>query len=252
MYLFLIIFSFSSFFPLGKKDKGYKIKTIVIDAGHGGKDPGCMGKFSKESIITLEVAKELQKTINELMPGIKVILTRQKDEFIELHDRANLANKNNADLFISIHCNSGPSHIKGTETYTLGLSNSESNMDVAKRENSVILKENNYKKNYKGFDPNSPQAHILFSLYQNAYRENSLNLATKVEKQFKERLGRSSRGVKQAGFIVLLKTEMPSILIEIGYLSNNQEEKYLNNKANRTYIASGIFRAFKQYKQEIE
>lgn len=243
---------FSSFTPLNIKSNRYKVKILVIDAGHGGKDPGCQGKISQEADMTLLVAKELGKIIKENLPEVRVIYTREKDEFVELHDRAGFANKNNADLFISIHCNSGPDHIYGTETYTMGLHSSDGNLDVAKRENAVVLKEKNYKRNYNGFDPNSPQAHILFSLYQNAYIENSLRFADNVEDQFRQRVGRNSRGVKQAGFIVLWKTAMPSALIEIGYLTNKAEEKYLNQKTNRTYIASGIYRAFKKYKEDIE
>ena len=252
LFFLVTMVMLSSFTELNKKSKKYKVKTVVIDAGHGGKDPGCSGKVLKEAEMTLKVALELGKMIKQNISGVKVIYTRDKNEFVELHDRAGLANKNNADLFISIHCNSGPKNIHGTETYTMGLHTSEGNLDVAKRENAVVLKENNYKKNYDGFDPNSPEAHILFSLYQNAYIENSLRFADQVEAQFKKRVGRTSRGVKQAGFIVLWKTAMPSALIEIGYLTNKEEEAYLNNKINRTYIASGIFRAFKQYKEDME
>lgn len=230
----------------------YKVKTLVIDAGHGGKDPGCGGVFSNESEITLKVALELEQTIKENMPDVKVILTRDEDHFVELIDRADIANKNNADLFISIHCNSGPEHVHGSETYTMGAHKSSENLEVAKRENAVILKEKNYKKNYEGYDPKSPQGHIMFALYQNANMENSLRFAEKVEHQFTSRIGRTSRGVKQAGFLVLWKTAMPSALIEIGYLTNKKDEKFLNQELNRTYIASGIYRAFKQYKEEIE
>ena len=247
--LILLFCSFNNFIVKSKK---YKIKTVVIDPGHGGRDPGCSGKTAKESEMTLKIALELGKLIKQNLRGVKVIYTREKNVFVELHDRAEVANKNNADLFISIHCNSGPKNIKGTETYTMGLHSSEGNLDVAKRENSVILKEENYKKYYDGFDPYSPQAHILFSLYQNAYIENSLRFADKVEEQFRKKLGRVSRGVKQAGFIVLWKTAMPSALIEIGYLTNKEEEAYLNKKSNQTNIASGIYRAFKQYKEDME
>jgi N-acetylmuramoyl-L-alanine amidase len=230
----------------------YQVKTVVIDAGHGGKDPGCMGKYSNESEITLKVALELEQTLKENMPDIKVILTRKDDHFIELAERANIANKNNADLFISIHCNSGPEHIYGSETYTMGAHKTAENLEVAKRENSVITKESNYKKKYAGYDPKSPQGHIMFALYQSANMDNSLRFAEKVEQQFSTRVGRTSRGVKQAGFLVLWKTAMPSALIEIGYLSNLKEEKFMNQEINRSYIASGIYRAFKQYKEEIE
>jgi N-acetylmuramoyl-L-alanine amidase len=183
---------------------------------------------------------------------VKVIYTRKNNTFVELIDRAGIANKNGADLFISIHCNAGPSAAYGTETYTMGLHKTEGNLQVANRENSVILKEENYQKNYDGFDPRSPQSHILMSLYQSAYLDNSLRFAQKVQYNFKTKIGRTSRGVKQAGFLVLWKSAMPSALIEIGFLTNPEEEKYLNDKSGQTYIASGIYKAFKEYKQEME
>ncbi|MDB5272183.1 MAG: N-acetylmuramoyl-L-alanine amidase [Chitinophagaceae bacterium] len=248
--LLVTFFLLSSYTPL--EISKYTVRTIVIDAGHGGKDPGCHGKSAEEAEVALAVALELGRVITENMPGVKVVYTRKKDEFIELHDRAAIANKNKADLFISLHCNSGPATISGTETYTMGLHTAEGNLEVAKRENAVILKEDNYKNKYDGFDPNSPQGHILFSLYQNAYIENSLAFAAKIENQFEARLGRPSRGVKQAGLLVLWKTSMPSVLVEIGFLTNAKEEKYLNNKTNQVYIASGIYRALKDYKAEIE
>jgi N-acetylmuramoyl-L-alanine amidase len=248
--LLVPFFLLSSYTPL--EISKYTLRTVVIDAGHGGKDPGCHGKSSQEADIALSVALELGRVITENMPGVKVIYTRKKDEFVELHDRATIANRNKADLFISLHCNSGPSDIVGTETFTMGLHTAEGNLEVAKRENAVILKEDNYKNKYDGFDPNSPQGHILFSLYQSAFMENSLVLAAKIEDQFQSRLGRSSRGVKQAGLLVLWKTSMPSVLVEIGFLTNVKEEKYLNNKTNQVYIASGIYRALKEYKAEIE
>jgi N-acetylmuramoyl-L-alanine amidase len=246
----IVLLTLSSFSPLGVQS--YKVRTIVIDAGHGGKDPGCHGTTGVESKVTLAVALELGRIIKENMPSTLVYYTRMKDNFIELHDRASLANRNNADLFISIHCNSGPSSAYGTETYVMGLHASEDNLDVAKRENEVVLKESNYQKNYDGFDPKSPQAHILFSLYQNAYIENSILMASKIEHQFSARVGRSSRGVKQAGFLVLWKTTMPSVLVELGYLTNAAEEKYLTNKTNQVYLASGIYRAIKEYKGDLE
>jgi N-acetylmuramoyl-L-alanine amidase len=248
--LLISLLLLSSYTPL--EISKYTLRTVVIDAGHGGKDPGCHGKSVQEADIALSVALELGRVITENMPGVKVVYTRQRDEFIELHDRAAIANKYKADLFISLHCNSGPTLIAGTETYTMGLHAAEGNLEVAKRENSVILKEENYKNKYEGFDPNSPQGHILFSLYQNAYIENSLVFASKIENQFQARLGRSSRGVKQAGLLVLWKTSMPSVLVEIGFLTNAKEEKYLNNKTNQVYIASGIYRALKEYKADIE
>ena len=166
-----------------------------------------------------------------------------------------VANKNDADVFISIHCNAVPGNkdrIYGTETYVMGAHVDEGNFEIAKRENSVILMEENYEERYEGFDPESPESLILFSIYQNAYIENSLDLAERVEEQFEKRVGRNSRGVRQAGFWVLWRTSMPSVLIEVGYLSNPKEEKYLNDDLGQVYLASGIFRALRDYKTEIE
>ena len=247
---FLILFVISGFQPSGISDG--KVRTVVIDAGHGAHDNGCHGRASNEKNVALKVALEVGKLIEENVPDVKVVYTRKSDVFIELIDRAGIANKNNADLFISIHCNSGPSAAYGTETFTMGLHTSQGNLEVAKRENAVILQEENYKKNYGGYDPKSPQSHILFSLYQSAYMDNSLRFASKVEDQFRERVGRHSRGVKQAGFLVLWKSAMPSVLIETGFLTNPSEEKFLNDITGQSYIASGIYRAFKEYKQELE
>lgn len=247
--VFIILCSFNSLEPHGQ----YKVKTVVIDAGHGGHDPGTHGKLSKEKAVALKVALELGNTIKKYLPDVKVIYTRTSDKYITLYDRALVANKNHADLFISIHCNavSNPA-IHGTETYTMGSDKSQDNLDVAKRENSVILAEEDREENYEGFDPNSPMAHILLANYQSAYIENSLRFAHYIENQFEQRVNRKSRGVKQAPFLVLWKTTMPSVLVEIGYLTNPTEEKYLMNKQNQEFIASGIFRAFRDYKQEIE
>lgn len=246
----VVFFVLSGFHNVGQSDG--KVRTVVIDAGHGGKDVGCNGRISREADVALKVALALGQQIEENLPDVKVIYTRKTNTFVELIDRAGIANKNGADLFISIHCNSGPAAAYGTETYTMGLHKTEGNLQVANRENSVILKEENYQKNYDGFDPRSPQSHILMSLFQSAYMDNSLRFAQKVQHNFKTKVGRSSRGVKQAGFLVLWKSAMPSSLIEIGFLTNPAEEKYLNDKANQTYIASGIYKAFKDYKQELE
>ncbi|WP_161890392.1 N-acetylmuramoyl-L-alanine amidase family protein [Pontibacter russatus] len=232
--------------------RDYKVRTVVIDAGHGGKDVGCNGKHSQEADVALSLALQVGKLIQENLPDVKVIYTRKEDKFVELIDRAGIANKNDADLFISIHLNSGPPAAYGTETYTMGIQKSEGNLLVAKRENSVVLQEENYKENYNGFDPNSPQSHILFTLHQSAYIDNSLSFASKVEEEFSTRVGRKSRGVKQAPFLVLWKSFMPSVLIECGFLTNPTEEKFLNDKTGQTYMASGIYRAFKEYKKELE
>jgi len=245
---------FSSFSPLDNKE--LKVNKIVIDAGHGGKDPGCEGRKSKEAQVSLTVALQLKEIINEYLPDVEVILTRDNNTFVELHDRAGIANKNDADLFISIHCNSGVSAAYGTETYTMGLHNStgsSGNLDeVTKRENSVILLEENHNEHYEGFDPNSPESYILMSLYQNAFNEKSIRLAQLVEDQFKTRVGRRSRGVKQKGLLVLWKSYMPSVLVELGFLTNKEEENFLNDELGQVYMASAIFRAFRDYKSEIE
>lgn len=238
----------------------FKVDVVVIDAGHGGHDSGTLGDHSKEKDVVLKIALKLGTYIKENIEGVKVIYTRETDKFIDLSERANIANRNHADVFISIHANSLPTKtpdarkqsIYGTETYVMGLHKTDENFEVSKRENSVILLEENYKEKYEGFDPDSPESYILFSLTQSANQESSLLLASKVEDQFGQRAGRKSRGVKQAGFVVLYKTSMPSILIETGFLSNTKEERELNSDKVQDYIASGIYRAFKEYKNQIE
>ncbi len=247
-----IAVSLCAFTPLGKRPQ-YRVRTIVIDAGHGGKDPGTHGKYVKEKTVALNVAMELGKQIKKNFPGVKIYYTRTTDKFVELQERAAIANRNRADLFISVHCNANPaSSIHGTETYTMGLHTSEGNLEVAKRENSVILLEDNHEKKYSGYDPDSPMANILFANYQSAFIENSLRFARHVESQFDRRAGRKSRGVKQAGFIVLWKTAMPSALVEIGYLSNPKEEKFLKTAEGQENIAEAIYRGFKEYKEDME
>lgn len=239
--------------PLFSFKKNFKIRTIVIDAGHGGKDPGTIGKFAREKDVVLKIALKTGKYIEENLPDVKVLYTRKTDKYIEFQDRADLANKNQADLFMSIHANSiVGANAYGTETFVMGLHKDKSNFDVAKRENSVILMDENYKEKYEGFDPSSPESYIMFSINQNAYQENSLRFAQKVEDQFKTRVGRSSRGVKQAGFLVLWMTTTPSVLIETGFLSNSKEEAFLASENGQDLMASGIYRAFKEYKAEIE
>ncbi|WP_245705976.1 N-acetylmuramoyl-L-alanine amidase [Catalinimonas alkaloidigena] len=235
--------------------KRFKVKTVVIDAGHGGHDPGNLGTGrykTREKDIALKIALELGRIIQENMPDVKVIYTRKDDRFIELSDRPAIANKNDADLFISVHCNSGPKAAYGTESFVMGNSNVPGNLEVAKRENSVILQESDYLEKYDGFDPNSPLAHIFFANMQSAYLENSLLFADHVETQFKDRVGRHSRGVKQASLWVLWKSAMPAVLVEVGFLTNPTEEKYLNDNLGQVYIASGIYRAFRDYKKDIE
>lgn len=230
----------------------YHLRTVVLDAGHGGKDRGCAGVRAREADVALKIVLELGHLIEQNMPDVKVVYTRKTDVFVELADRAGIANKHNADLFISVHCNSGPSVAYGTEVWTMGPHKTDANLAVAKRENAVILQEDDYQERYNGFDPNSPQSHILFSLFQSAYMVNSIRFAQRIDQQFRATVKRHSRGVKQAGFLVLWKTAMPSVLIESGFLTNRSEEQYLNDKAGQSYMASGIYRAFRTYKNELE
>lgn len=230
-----------------------KISTVVIDPGHGGKDPGAHGTFSLEKNIALHIGLRLGYYIRKNLPDVKVIFTRDSDVFIPLYERAHIANKNQADLFISIHLNSNPNGKPyGTETYAMGLTKTQDNLEVAKKENSVILIEDNYSAKYEGYDPNSSESFIIFSLVQNIYIEQSLNFASYVESQLTEHAKRLNRGVKQAGFLVLWKTAMPSVLIETGFISNPEEEKFLASDQGVDMIASAIFKAFKNYKHDIE
>lgn len=222
---------------------------IVIDAGHGGHDPGAMGKNSKEKEIALQIALKIGKELNSINPSFRIIYTRTKDIFIPLHKRISLANKEKADLFISIHCNyvDNP-HVCGTETFVMGLHRAEENLNVAKRENSSVLLESGYEANYEGYDPNSPVGHILLSMFQNIFLDNSIELASKVELYLEKRNNTSSRGVKQAGFVVLRQATMPSVLIETGFLSNPKEEEYLlsekGQKEMAQSISTGVFSYF--------
>lgn len=231
---------------------GYHLKTVVIDAGHGGHDQGCSGKSTLEKDVALGIALKLGAMIEKSCPDVKVIYTRKTDVFVELYERAEIANRNDADLFICIHCNANPSSAPyGTETYVMGLHKTEANLNVAKRENDVILMEDNYNEHYDGYNPNDPASHIIFSLNQHAYMDQSILFASKVEDAFHS-AKRYDRGVKQAGFLVLWKTTMPSVLIETGFLTNPNEEKFLASANGQSTIAKGICDAFVQYKIEME
>jgi len=229
-----------------------KIKTVVVDAGHGGHDAGSMYGGAKEKDVTLAIALKVGEEIQKIMPEVKVIYTRSTDEFIELHERAGIANRNNADLFVSVHCNANKkTEVFGTETYSMGLNKTEGNLNVAKRENSVILLEKDYQEQYEGFDPNSPEADIYFSFLQSAFMEQSLKLSSYVEEQFKK-LNRTSRGVKQAPFMVLWRSKMPSILIETGFISNKTERGFLTSDEGQYELAGAIAKAVQTYKTKLE
>lgn len=260
--LFVICFFVSSFSPKFKPI--FSIKTVVIDAGHGGKDPGCHGSKYKEKDVALAVALKLGKYIEDNLKDVKVVYTRKTDVFIELQQRAEIANKAKADLFICIHCNSAcfrdkklkkdicKDEVSGAETYVMGIKNEQGKLDVAKRENSAILLEDNYVKKYDGFDPNSDESYIIMSMFSDNYIEQSLNYASKVQKQYSGKAGRVDKGVKRASLWVLWRTYMPSVLTEIGFLTNPKEEQFLGSAKGQEYVASGLFRAFREYKDEIE
>lgn len=225
---------------------------MVIDPGHGGHDTGCLGSSSQEKHIALDVSLKLGALIERHFPDIRVIYTRKTDVFVELHERAAIANRNHADLFICIHCNSGPAAAFGAETFVMGLHKTSDNLSVAKRENASILLEKDYKTNYDGFDPNSPEANIIFSLYQNTFMQQSLAFASLLQEAFEQHSGRFNRGVKQAGFLVLFRTAMPSVLIELGFLTNKADERFLASEKGQESMANSILKAFTTYKSETE
>jgi N-acetylmuramoyl-L-alanine amidase len=229
-----------------------QLKTVVIDAGHGGDDPGCLGASSKEKDIALAIALKLGGYLEEKFDNLNVIYTRKTDVFVELDERARIANKNKADLFICIHANSAGPSAFGTETFVMGNAKSESNMKAAQRENAVILLEDNYQERYENFDPNSPESYIAMSMMQSAFQHQSMLFAGMVQDQFRERVGRKDRGVKMAPFLVLHQTTMPSVLIETGFVTNKSEEAFLLSEIGQDYLASAIYRAFRQYKDELE
>ena len=225
-----------------------KAFTVVIDAGHGGHDPGAMGKLTQEKKLNLEVSQRLEQQIKLHHPDVKVVMTRKNDVFLTLQQRADIVNKNNADLFICIHTNAAENrNVTGTETFVLGVDKMQSNLDVAMRENAVMLLEDDYQTTYEGFDPNSVDSYIMFELMQDQYIDQSLNFATLVQHQFTS-IGRSDRGVRQAGFWVLHKSACPSVLIEMGFISNINEEKYLASDKGKEDITNSIYQAFEQYK----
>ncbi len=240
-----------SFGSTSQKTKEF---VVVIDPGHGGHDPGAVGKITKEKIINLNVALKLGNLIKQNCKDVKVIYTRNKDVFIPLARRAEIANDAKADLFISIHTNAVEKNktVKGTSTWTLGLAKSDANLAVAQRENAVILYESDYKTRYAGFNPNSAESYIIFEFMQDKHMENSVHLASLVQKQFKSHCKRIDRGVHQAGFLVLKESAMPSILIELGFISTPEEERYLNTETGTSNLANGIYYAFLNYKREHE
>ena len=234
-----------------QKKETYRVRTVVIDPGHGGAKPGAQGKRSQEKAITLAVAKKFGKLIEDNYPDVKVIFTRTTDVDISLAERAHIANRNKADLFISIHANSHPTSTPtGVETFVMGLSESRANLEVAKKENADILLEADYKDNadYSGFDPNAPETYVMLTMFQNAFIDKSLNLAQAIQTQYKQNLKTINRGVKQAELYVLYKTTCPSVLTEIGFISNPEEESFMLSDEGQAKIAVCLFNAFMTYK----
>jgi len=229
-----------------------KVFTVVIDPGHGGRDPGALGATAKEKNINLAVALNLGRHISDNHKDVKVVYTRNTDKFVELDERANIANRNKADLFISIHTNAVKrGTVRGAETYTLGLARTDENLEVAMRENSAILLEDDYMQKYEGFDPKSTESYIIFEFMQNKHMEQSVSLASEIQKGF---VGckRTDRGVRQAGFWVLRKTSMPSVLIELGYISTRDEERYMSSQEGQAQLSKAIYDAFCKYKREYD
>lgn len=249
-FLFILLFVFcGTFISAGNN------YVIVIDPGHGGKDSGAIRSGYKEKDINLGVALVLGELIEKNMPDVKVVYTRKEDAFVALDKRADIANKAKANLFISIHTNSTAAKkttASGADTYILGLSRSEENLEVAKRENSVILLEDDYTTKYEGFDPNSPESYIIFEFMTNKYRDQSLDFAGYVQRDFKKVAKRQDRGVREAGFLVLRKTSMPSVLIELGFINNDNEAKFLSSKSGQRIMATSIFSGFKDYKKNLD
>lgn len=246
-------FIFAAYVPLNTRPN--RVLKVVIDAGHGGKDSGCFGKKLQEKDVCLSVAMEVGVLIKNYFPEVQVVYTRTKaSQFVELRERARLANREHGDLFMSIHCNAATSaDASGTETYIMGLNDTEiETEDVSLRENSAILNEIDYLEKYDGFDPESPMSHIILANYQNTFQHNSLRLASNIEHEFVETAQRRSRGVKQSSFVVLWKTAMPSVLVEVGFLTNQEEENYLGHPNGKKNIAYGLFKAFEKYKNGIE
>jgi N-acetylmuramoyl-L-alanine amidase len=225
--------------------------TVVLDAGHGGHDPGAMGSFMREKDINLSIVLELGAIIERNFKDVKVVYSRKTDKYLTLQERADVVNNNHADLFLCIHSNSNPNpSAYGTESYTLGLAKTKANLDVAMRENSVIMLEKDYQSKYKGFDPNSVDSYIMFEFMQDKYIDKSLDMASNIQKQFVSFSNRADRGVRQAGFWVLHRSACPSVLVEVGFVSNPAEERYLSSDIGRNEIAKAIYNAFIYYKHD--
>ena len=250
--LFALLALAASSLSLGMRPRPYadeQIDLVVIDAGHGGKDPGAVGKISYEKDLALSLARKLREHIRQQDSNIQIKLTREDDRFIGLSERAEVANRSGADMFISIHLNASTNpNPYGTETFAMGTHKNNANLELMKRENSVILMEDDYEQDYGGFDPKSEEAYIIFKLQQHAYRKQSLDLAGLIQDRFENQAQRHNRGVKQAGFLVLWRTTMPSVLVEAGFVSNAKEEQYLNTNEGQQALVKAMWGAIQAYK----
>jgi N-acetylmuramoyl-L-alanine amidase len=243
IYLLSFVLSFGTVFAANF--------TVTIDAGHGGKDPGAIGSFAKEKSINLAVALKVGKLIESRYSDVRVVYTRKTDVFIPLEERAAIANNAHSNLFLCIHTNSSLSpSASGAETYTLGLAKTQANMNVARRENAVILLEDNYKQKYQGFNPNSTDSYIMFEYMQDKYIDRSVQFASDIQTQFSQKANRADRGVRQAGFWVLHRTSMPAVLVEVGYVSNRNEEEFISSEGGQQRLAESIVTAFGKFKHE--
>jgi len=244
---YLIILGLFIIFPIQAQDARF---TVVLDAGHGGHDPGAMSANSKEKDINLQIVLDLGTIIEQKFKDVKVIYTRKTDKYLTLQERADVVNDHHADLFICIHTNASLSSAAyGAETFTLGLAKSRANLDVAMRENSVILLEEDYRTKYKGFDPNSVDSYIMFEFMQDKYIDKSVEFSSIIQKQFVSYCQRTDRGVRQAGFWVLHRSACPSVLVEVGFISNPAEERYLTSDQGQKEMATAVFNAFVDYKR---
>jgi N-acetylmuramoyl-L-alanine amidase len=250
--LAIILFSLLVLSPAYGDQTG-TLRVVVIDPGHGGMDPGAVSGGVQEKDLVLDIALRLGKKIRETYPEVKVIYTRDKDIFIPLYQRADIANRSKADLFISLHANYvSTTTVGGTETFTLGLHRSQENLEVARKENAVILLEDDYSANYEGFNPKESESYIMFENMQSEYQEQSIDFAAKIQDQFSQNLRLNNRGVKQAGFLVLRRASMPSVLVEVGFISNPTERKFMLSEEGKSKITQSVFEAFKSYKKTIE
>lgn len=252
IFLLLTLMLWSASAPA--QDYSGQVRTVVLDAGHGGHDPGAVGSKSKEKDIVLDVVLRTGALIKQHYPDVRVIYTRDKDVFVKLYERAAIANRNKADLFISVHCNAAKNKSAyGAETFVMGLEKTAANLEVAKKENAAILLEANYTESYNGFDPNKDEDYIAMTMFQSASLDQSLKLANKVQKRLiGTECKRHDRGVQQAPFLVLHQVAMPSILVELGFISNATEENYLRSEAGKKDFSNALFNAFKEYKTEKE